>query len=52
VIAMAEIVVEIDIETYEMAEELAKVWGCKDVREALIKAITDFCKAILEKKRN
>jgi len=44
---MAEIVVEIDIETYEKAEELAKAWGCKDVKEALIKAIKDYCKTIL-----
>jgi len=49
VIAMAEIVVEIDIETYEMAKELAKAWGCNSVEEALIKAIKDYCKAILEK---
>ena len=47
----AEIVIEIDIETYEMAEELAKAWNCS-VEEAIIKAIMDFYREILESSVN
>ena len=46
---MAEIWIELDEETYKEAEELAKIWNCNSVEEAIIRAVLEFCNELKRK---
>jgi len=45
---MADVWIELDEETYRNAEELARIWNCKTVEEAIIRALLEFYKELKE----